>query len=240
MADSLLTFKEGEITRLVLNRPHKANALDAELVEALLEAVSTAYHDKTQVLTLEGSGRNFSAGFDFTEYETFGEGDLVLRFLRIEKLLQQVYHAPFVTVAFAHGRNFGAGADLVCACSRRIAAPGATFRMPGLRFGILLGTRRLAQRIGSERARRILSASQAFDAIAALQMNFIHALAEPIEWPDLVREVRTTAALLDPSAKEMLHRLTIEDTRDVDMASLVESLITPGLKERIRVFRETS
>lgn len=240
MAGSLLAYKEGEITRLVLNRPSKANALDEELVDALIDAVSIAYHDKTQLLTLEGSGRSFFTGFDFTDYETFSEGELVLRFLRIEKLLQMVYHAPFVTVAFAHGRNFGAGADLVCACSRRIAAPGATFRMPGLRFGILLGTRRLAQRIGSERARQILAASQAFDAIAAQQMNFVHALAEPVEWPDLVREMSRTAALLDPSAKEMLHRLTIEDTRDVDMASLVESLIVPGLKERIRVFRETS
>jgi enoyl-CoA hydratase/carnithine racemase len=209
-------------------------------MEALLEAVTTAYHDKTQLLTIEGAGRNFSAGFDFTDYDTYSEGDLVLRFLRIEKLLQMVYYAPFVTVAFAHGRNFGAGADLVCACSRRIAAPGATFRMPGLRFGILLGTRRLAQRIGSERARQILAASQAFDAIAAQQMNFVHTLAEPVEWPDLVREMRATAALLDPSAKEMLHRLTIEDTRAMDMASLVESLIIPGLKERIRVFREAS
>ncbi|HEV2007155.1 MAG TPA: enoyl-CoA hydratase/isomerase family protein, partial [Burkholderiales bacterium] len=150
MDNELLRQHDGHVTHLTLNRPQKANALSASLVEALLNAVEYAYTDATRLLILDGNGDHFCTGFDFTGYLEMSDGDLVLRFIRIEHLLQQLYHAPFATLVLAHGRNFGAGCDLVCAGSLRVAAPGATFRMPGLRFGIVLGTRRLAHRIGAD------------------------------------------------------------------------------------------
>ena len=109
--------------------------------------------------------KNFSAGFDFSSTaETATEGELLRRFVRIEQLLQAIWHAPFATMALAHGLNFGAGADLFVACDVRVAAPGTTFRMPGLRFGLQLGTRRLAQRIGNDAARALLADSSMIDA----------------------------------------------------------------------------
>src|SRR3546814_4977267 len=92
------------------------------------------------------------------------EGDLVLRLIRIETLLQTVWHLPFPTLALARGRVFGAGADLFCACSRRVAEPGTSFRMPGLGFGIVLGTRRLMARVGADAARSIQNETRTFDA----------------------------------------------------------------------------
>jgi enoyl-CoA hydratase len=142
--DELLIEKTGAISTLTLNRPDKANALNAGLAGALAGAVQAAHHDGTRLLVLKGNGRHFCAGFDFGGYEDASEGDLLLRFERIELLLQALYHAPFATLALARGRNFGAGVDLVLACGRRVAAPEAQFRMPGLKFGLQLGTRRLA------------------------------------------------------------------------------------------------
>ena len=127
----------GHVTHLTVNHPQKASALSASLVEALLGAVEYACTDGTRLLILDGASDHFCAGFDFSGYLEQSEGDLALRFMRIETLLQQLYHAPFETLVFAHGKNFGAGADLVTACGMRIAAPGTTFRMPGLRFGIV-------------------------------------------------------------------------------------------------------
>ena len=140
MDNELLRSHAGHVTRLTLNRAAKANALSASLVEALINAVEYAQTDGTRLLIFEGNGSHFCAGFDFSGYDEATEGELVLRFVRIEHLLQCVHHAPFATLALAHGKIFGAGADLVCACSTRIAAPGTTFRLPGLRFGLVLGT----------------------------------------------------------------------------------------------------
>ncbi|MEK6592596.1 MAG: enoyl-CoA hydratase/isomerase family protein [Pseudomonadota bacterium] len=239
MNDDLIRKHEGHFTHLTLNRPQKANALSASLVEALLNAVDYAYTDGTRLLVLDGAGTHFCAGFDFSGYQEQSEGDLALRFIRIETLLQQLHHAPFETLVCAHGRVFGAGADLVAVCGVRIAAPGATFRMPGLRFGVVLGTRRLAARIGADKARDILSASRAFDADEALGINFMTRIAAPAEWPTLIAAARAGCELLTPAAAAALHRRTVTDTRAADMTALAESVSLPGLKERIRLYRET-
>jgi enoyl-CoA hydratase len=238
VSDELIRKHEGHVTRLTLNRAHKANALSASLVEALIDAVDYACTDGTRLLILEGSGSHFCAGFDFTDYHSATDGDLALRFIRIETLLQALYYAPYETLALAHGRVFGAGADLVASCGVRLATPDASFRLPGLRFGVVLGTRRLASRIGSDQARDILSASRTFDAQEALALGFLTRTAAQGEWEAVVSNARARCEQLTPAAAAALHTHTVVDTRAEDMAALACSVSTPGLKERIRIFRE--
>ncbi|MGH8680429.1 MAG: enoyl-CoA hydratase/isomerase family protein [Burkholderiales bacterium] len=238
MSDELVCAREGDHVRLTLNRPQKANALSAALVESLLDAIEQAHVAGARLVVLDGTGPHFCAGFDFGGFQEQSEGDLALRFIRIETLLQRLYHAPFETLALAHGRIFGAGADLVASCGVRVAARGTTFRMPGLRFGVVLGTRRLAHRIGADRARAILSASRTFDAEEALALDFVTRIAAQADWPQVVAEARATSALLSPEAAAALHRQTTVDTRAEDMTALASSVSAPGLKERIRLYRE--
>lgn len=233
----LTVQRDGPITRLTLDRPDKANALDDALVEALLAAVAAAEHDGTRLLVLYPGAKNFSAGFDFSAMETATEGELLRRFVRIEQLLQAVWHAPFATMALAHGRNFGAGADLFVACDVRVAAPGTTFRMPGLRFGLQLGTRRLAQRIGNEAARTFLADSSTIDADRALALRFTTHLAAQSDWPGLLATERDRAQALTAEAAARLRAATVTDTRAADMADLVASAAVPGLKARIAAYR---
>ncbi|MBE0615653.1 MAG: enoyl-CoA hydratase/isomerase family protein [Burkholderiales bacterium] len=238
MHDELLIEKTAAVTSLTLNRPGKANALDAALVEALAIAVGAAHRDGTRLLVIRGNGRNFCAGFDFSDVEDESEGDLLLRFTRIELLLQSVCHAPFATLALAQGKSFGAGVDLVLACGSRIAAPDAQFRMPGLKFGLQLGTRRLAARIGGDAARALLSTSKTFDAEEALHKGFLHRVAAPADWAALVAGATADAQQLSPAAAARLFGATVADTRAVDLADLVRSASEPGLKERIREYRK--
>jgi enoyl-CoA hydratase len=240
MNDELLRQHDAHVTRLTLNRAQKANALSAPLVEALLDAVEYAATDGTRLLILEGAGPHFCAGFDFSDVQAQSEGDLVLRFIRIETLLQALYHAPFETLALAHGRVFGAGADIVASCSQRVAAPDTTFRMPGLRFGVVLGTRRLAYRVGSDRAREILGTSRTFSSDEALAGGFLTAVAPQTDWPGIVGAAQSAAETLAPAAAAALRRRTVTDSRAEDMMELARSVSTPGLKERIRRYRETS
>jgi enoyl-CoA hydratase/carnithine racemase len=240
MNDELIRKHEGHVTHLTLNRPQKANALSASLVEALLNAVEYACTDGTRLVILDGAGAHFCSGFDFSDYQASSEGDLALRFLRIETLLQQLYHAPFETMVFAHGRIFGAGADLVCCCGIRLGAPGTTFCMPGLKFGVVLGTRRLVHRIGSDAARAILAGSRTFDVEEALEMRFLTGSAAQSDWAALAARTRTECDLLTPGAAAALRRQTVVDSRAEDMAALAASVSAPGLKERIRLFRDSN
>lgn len=89
-ATVLLIDKQPTHWTLTLNRPEKRNALSSDLIEALLAAVQDAKAAQTPLLVLQGAGANFSAGFDFTSFEEQSESDLLLRFVRIEALLQEI------------------------------------------------------------------------------------------------------------------------------------------------------
>ena len=238
MNSELLIEKNGVVTSLTLNRPDKANALSAALVDALAAAVDTAHHDGTRLLVLTGKGRNFCTGFDFGGFETASEGDLLLRFVRIETMLQAVYHAPFATLALTQGKNFGAGVDLALACGIRVAAPDAEFRMPGLKFGLQLGTRRLAARIGGDAARALLATSRNFGAEEGLRIGFLQQIAAAETWPGLIERAAAEAQQLSPATAARLHAATVIDSRAADLADLVRSASEPGLKERIREYRK--
>lgn len=199
----------------------------------MIAGVDEAHRAGASVIAFRGEGRNLSAGFDFTGYEAQGEGDLVLRFVRIEMLLQAIANSPCLTVGFAHGRNFGAGVDLFAACRWRIATVDATFRMPGLGFGLVLGTRRFASIVGADRARDILERLATFDAAAAHDMRFVTRIAAADEWPAILDEARRTAGALTPQARANLYRVTAGTSSDSDLADLVRSAAAPGLKARI-------
>jgi enoyl-CoA hydratase/carnithine racemase len=239
MTDPLLIERDGVVTTLVLNRPEKRNALSAELVEAMIAAIGEAHRDGTRLLVLRGAGAGFSGGFDFGDLERHSDGDLALRFIRLELLLQDLWHAPFATLALAHGACYGAAADIVCSCNRRIAAPGTKFRMPGLAFGVSLGTRRLAAVVGADAARRLLETSAVFDDQEALACRFLTDVREQDGWPDAVLQAAAAARALPQPAQRLLLAQTVEDLRSQDLAVLVRSVAEPGLKQRIRDFLAT-
>ena len=71
----LLTVRTPWGVRLTLNRPAKLNALSAELVGALTEAIDAAVADAdVRVIAIEGAGRAFSSGYDLTEEAEGGIG----------------------------------------------------------------------------------------------------------------------------------------------------------------------
>jgi enoyl-CoA hydratase len=236
MTDPLLIKRDGVVTTLVLNRPDKRNALSAELVEATIAALAEARGDGTRLLVIQGAGAGFSGGFDFGGLEQHSDGDLALRFIRLELLLQDLWHAPFATLALAHGACYGAAADIVASCNRRIAAPGSKFRMPGLAFGVSLGTRRLAAVVGADAARRLLETSAVFDAEEALACGFVTEVVERDRWPEAVSQAADAARALPQNAQRLLLAQTVEDWRSHDLAVLVRSVAEPGLKQRIGEF----
>ncbi|ALM86806.1 enoyl-CoA hydratase/isomerase family protein [Bordetella sp. N] len=223
-------------TLITLNRPEKMNALSAALVDALSAAVDDAHERRSDLIVLRGAGRNFSAGFDFGGYETQSEGDLLLRFVRIEQLLQKVATSPALTLSLAHGKNFGAGVDLFGACALRVAAPASSFRMPGLKFGLVLGTRRYAAIVGTQVAREVLTQTRTFDADEALRHGFVTEIAAGADTDACIARALEAALALTPSARAQLQQALAPTTLDTDLASLVRSAAAPGLKERIRAY----
>ncbi len=77
----------GELT-LTLDRPDRANALGAAMVEDLLAQVAHAVASGTvQRLVLRAQGPHFCTGLDLGDLEASSDGDLLHRLVRIETLL---------------------------------------------------------------------------------------------------------------------------------------------------------
>ncbi len=239
MANSVLQERAGEVVILTLNRPERGNALDPLTVETLMAAIERAPAEDAGLIVIGGEGRHFCTGFDLSGIDRASDGDLLLRFVRIELLLRLVYESPVPVMALAKGRVIGAGADLFCAAMHRIAAPEATFRMPGWRFGLALGTRRLADRVGNDVARLLLLEDRSFDAELARTIGFATDIAPEPGWPAAIAAA-SGGNVLSRAAAAALLGLTVARHGEADMAALVESASRPGLRQRIHAYREAA
>lgn len=236
-ASGVTVDRQDGVMTVTLARPEKANALSAEMAEGLLAAMAEAEREQVRAIILRGDGRHFCAGFDFGDFDALSDGDLVLRFLHVETMLQAVFHAPAPVLALVQGRAIGAGSDLAAAAMKVVATPGARLQMPGPRFGVVLGTRRLAYRIGNVKARQIQIENRPVAAEEALALGLVDALAEQDAWEAIASDFVASYTHLTPGTVDALSDVTRPDTRDADMAALARSVATPGLKARIAAFR---
>jgi enoyl-CoA hydratase/carnithine racemase len=140
----LLTETRGAVRVLTLNRPKKLNALNADLLKALTDALLAVQHDATvAAVVITGAGRAFSPGMDTS----------VPRVLTTESRKDLVRHADESTgvfkllaridkpiIAAVHGYALGAGCSLAFGCDLVIAAESARFGFPELRAGLTAST----------------------------------------------------------------------------------------------------
>lgn len=231
----VLMHWDGEVCRLVLNRPASGNALSPMLVQALGAALDVAQDRDCGLLIIEGSGRHFCTGFDLSALEHETDDMLLARFVHIELLLQRVARAPFPTLALVRGRAMGAGADLLVACRTRVALAGAAFAFPGARgFGLALGSRRLAAAVGAERARDWIGSARLIDDAEALRCGLITNRLDAEPAPHTLQAL--AGAHVEPDTPRLVAQaLSGNAVHDdaADLAALVRSAAEPGLRARL-------
>lgn len=236
---SLLEVKrEGPIKRLTLNRPEKRNALSLELATELMQEAERSATDGTRLMVLRGAGPGFCAGFDFSQFADCSAGDLLLHFVRIELMLQAFAHSAIDTLAFVHGQTIGAGADLALALRHRVGAADTRMMFPGARFGLVLGSRRLAECVGADQAQRLIGGQSRLDARQAQDLGMLNAVLEPAQWPDYEAQVLEHVLATPPDSRAMILRATRRDTREEDLHDLVKSGAVPGIKQRVADYLE--
>jgi len=221
------------IASVTLNHPDKGNALSPDLVAALSDGLRRAASDPSiHTLVLRGEGRHFCTGFDLSDLDAASDGDLLDRFVRIELLLSDLWHAPLRTVALGHGQVVGAGADLFAVCDLRLALEGTRFRFPGAGFGLVLGTRRLAERVGVERALAWVGGACAVECPEAAACGLVSrtvAAFDALDW---------AAPSVDRQTFSALRTAARRDERDRDLAALVRSAAEGGLRSRVQAYRD--
>jgi enoyl-CoA hydratase len=107
----------------VLQMVHgKANALDLELLDAIVARFQEVEKSSARAVVLTGQGRMFSAGVDLPRL-TDGGVPYVQKFLpALHRLYDTVFHHPKPVIAAVNGHAIAGGCVLACCADRRIAA----------------------------------------------------------------------------------------------------------------------
>jgi len=160
------------VVRLRLNRPERANALDAALVEALHDALSDL--DARAVVLASNAPRMFCAGADLglADEERMRVSD------RLYALYERMLTAEVPLVAAIDGPAVGGGAQLAVACDVRVAGPEARVRFVGHGHGLAVGAWALPSLVGRGRAMELCLSMRWVDAQEALAIGLVDRRAD--------------------------------------------------------------
>jgi 2-(1,2-epoxy-1,2-dihydrophenyl)acetyl-CoA isomerase len=127
----LLIERDSGVLTLVLNRPHKLNAIDNELAASLRDALGSAATDSSvRAVRIRGNGRAFCAGRDVSEEPT--ERDLEL----VQAVSKAIVENPKPVIAAVHGWTVGAGLEWMLNADIVYAAEDARFKLPEASLGV--------------------------------------------------------------------------------------------------------
>ena len=140
-AAPLLVRREGAVARLVLNRPEKRNALNAELVAALKDALRAADADaEVRVVAVEGAGADFCSGADLSALRRIADASAMENLEDVDELAE-LFQLPRrmgkPVVALVRGRALAGGCGLATACDLVLASASAQFGYPEVRIGFV-------------------------------------------------------------------------------------------------------
>lgn len=185
------------IARLTLNRPDKGNAFDADMHREFAQALGEiAALDHIRVLLIDGAGRTFSGGGDFSYIRQLrGDADLRARsFDEGMAIFDGMANFPVPIVIAMHGHAIGIGATLVAFSDISVAWKDARIADPHVQIGLVAGDGGVigwASAIGFNRARRLLLTGEALTGEQAHTLGLVTDLADT---PEAAREAAEALA----------------------------------------------
>jgi enoyl-CoA hydratase len=242
MSDEVLTFIEGRVGRIRLNRPKAIHALTHAMCEAMIAALIEWREDDNVALVMidHAEGRGFCAGGDIRALadSAAADGAVARAFFHEEYRLNHLlftYGKP--TIAFMDGITMGGGVGISQPCRYRVVTDKTLYAMPETGIGLFTdvgGGRylsrmpgRMGQYVGLTGARvngaECLALSLGTHYVASDQVDALKAamVADPEGIEAALRTSISTpppAALLDH--REEIDRLFASDNYEDILAAL--------------------
>lgn len=181
---NILYENKDRVLCLTINRPKALNALNAQTLDELEDAINRAEADTdVAAVILTGAGEKaFVAGADISELVGLGveSGTAFSKrgqrlFLRIEKLSKPV-------IAAVNGFALGGGCELAMACHIRLASSNANFGQPEVKLGLIPGyggTQRLPRLVGKSNAMHLTLTGEIIPAQRAYEIGLVSKVLSP-------------------------------------------------------------
>jgi enoyl-CoA hydratase len=208
----------GTVELLTIDRPHRLNAIDGAVLEALaVRLAAIARSPGVRAVIVTGSGdRAFCAGADvqgFDELDALGAAAIMARGQEVLAALETL---PQPTIAAVNGYALGGGMEVALACDLRLAAASARFGQPEITLGHIPGwgaTQRLPRIAGEATAKDLILSGRIVDAREAAELRLVHRVCDD---DALLDEAVATAASLaaHPATALALAKRAIHAARD--------------------------
>ena len=239
------TESANRLTRIVIDRPDKKNALTAAMYTALAEAIEQAEADPNcRVIVISGEG-GFTAGndlADFLDNPPRDESSPVFRFLAA------ISQAEKPIVAAVTGPAVGIGTTMLLHCDLIYAGPGSRFQLPFVNLGLCpeaASSYLLPLRLGQARAAELLLLGEPFGADKALEYGLVNAVYPNDEVLEQALTVAVKLAAKPAAAVRLTKQLlkqsshpTVQQTIALEADYFRQQLDTPVAKEALQAFLE--
>ncbi|MFP4036682.1 MAG: enoyl-CoA hydratase/isomerase family protein [Desulfobacteraceae bacterium] len=196
MKDTAVLYKRKEnIGIITLNRPHRLNAINLELLRGIMAHLEEARED-TAVATviLTGAGNAFCAGEDLKETAA---GKSIEQWIeeteRLQNIQRMIMKLGKPVIAAVSGYALGGGCEFAMGCDLRIADESARFGFPETGVGLTVtnaGTKLLTHLVGLGRAKELILCGDFIGAREAERIGLVNKVVAP---EDLMPEAMALA-----------------------------------------------
>jgi enoyl-CoA hydratase len=180
MDDTILVQRDGAIATVVLNRPHKLNALTKPMWLALGETITRlSADDAVRCIVLRGAGvKAFSPGNDISEFATerADKAQAIDYGHVMHATAQALAECPHPIVAQIHGICVGGGLEIAALADLRICGASSRFGAPIKNLGLVMAYAEMAplvRLVGRSTALEILLEGRIFDAAEAKEKGLV-------------------------------------------------------------------
>ena len=248
--DIIVSAEKSGIATVLLNRPHKRNAVSLAMWKQLCAIFrELSSRENVSVVILAGAGGNFCAGADISEFATVRADS------NSGRLYEEATEAATValrdcgkpTIAAVSGYGMGGGCALALACDLRVGDATTRMGIPAARLGVVyseLDCALLHRQVGLANAKRILYSGRHFDAKGCAAMGLLDVIAPTTALEgaqELAAEMAGNAPLSLAGSKLVLEALAAGTTADrhAEISAVIDGAMNSAdYREGARAFLE--
>ena len=180
VTDSLVQYQQDErgVVRLTLNDPKRFNALSAEMLAALQDALdAVSCNAQARVVVLAAQGKAFCAGHNLKDMAAHTDLAYYQQlFAQCSRMMLSIQKLHVPVIARVQGIATAAGCQLVAQCDLAVASSDAQFATSGIQYGLFCSTPSvpLVRNMPIKQAMEMLLTGEFIDAQTALHYGLLN------------------------------------------------------------------
>lgn len=248
MSSELVKEIKGHTLWLTINRPERRNALNAEVIHGLTEAITGAGENKDgppRAIVVTGSGdRAFCSGADLQSGGSFAF-DYSDPYIGYANLLRCARASVIPLIARVNGACMAGGMGLLAMCDLAVAASHAQFGLPEVKVGLF--PMQVLSALQHLIPRRVLTemciTGESIDAQTALSVGLVNIVTERLDEGvekvlDVILKNSPTAIRRGLYALKRMEAMSFEEAAAFTEGQIGLLALTEDAREGMKAFAE--